>query len=1130
MEKLLALGVVISAIDKVSKPAQAIKERFGELQKQLSSINTQAAQNEIAKLQAKIASMQNFRLKLKAKLDIEDARVKSASQALKNIERELNALQKAKLSLDKKFKKGTLSAKEYEQELGKIAAKTQILSRKKLGLQKELQKAKNSAASLQNQLSRVDSVIAKLENKKLSLDENIQKAAVAAKALNGRLREIGSSLAAASTKLYAFGTAVSAPMKSMINSYQEIQQAQGDIASLGIDAKGIESITKAAKQMSNQFAGISAPEFIKASYDIKSGIASLSAQGVAEFTKFAAMTAQATKSSVAEMTKLFALGYGIFKRDDESDIDFGKRFSASIAKAVQAFRTDGSDLVQGISNIGATAKAMGVSLAQELAIIGKAKDAFSSAAEAGTAYRAFLAGAVGAQKELGLVFTDSFGKLLPMAKILERIKQKFGDLDAIEMAKLKKAFGSEEAIKIITALIDKTDELKKAKEALAKASIEDVKEMALARNRGKEFALLQQRLSNLAATFGKFLAPAVSFASEKIGAFAAWLDKIAASNSFVKYLFYFVSGLGALGFTLGAAGIALSAFAVGLSFIGGALKIKVALLQGAAMAQKGFAAATKIATAAQRVFNFVISQNPLARFIRIAMLVGAAAVYMYNHFAWFRDGVNAVFSFVKSVVIGTAQAIKAVWQRVANFFHSLWSGIKSIFSSGTSFIKKALSFSPIGLVFGAFAPVSKFFGSFWSGVAGMFKKGVGYIANLFLHPVQTIKKNFAALFEWLGKKFGWVGSVVKKVFGFGAKIGSAIKGFFGGNEEEKPKVGAAIKKAVAVGASATTLAIAQPQLPKVPKFDVKPIEINTTVPKPVVKSHIQKIPAIEPNLHQAQKIVTPKIRPLIEPQVAKKVTVINPAITPIVTHPKPIIPQIVTPKPVVVAPKILEPKPIAPAVHHPKPIIPRIVQPEPVTPIVHQPKPVWPKVLEPSPIIPKVQQLKPIAPQIIPPKPIAPQVLQPKPIIPTVATLPAIELKIVQPKPIAPLLAKMPVLEPVVKNPQPIIPRVQNIATIEPKPIVPKVLEPKPIIPQIANLKPIIPKIITPKPIAPQIQIPKAIMPNIAPKILEPKPIIPKVIEPKPILAKMRPLSMPTPLLSQSVCQCQSLQKCRKKR
>ena len=67
-------------------------------------------------------------------------------------------------------------------------------------------------------------------------------------------------------------------------------------------------------------------DFISAAYDIKSGIASLSDEGVAEFTSLAALTAKATKSTAGEMTSLFATGYGIYKDyySDLSDMEFDR--------------------------------------------------------------------------------------------------------------------------------------------------------------------------------------------------------------------------------------------------------------------------------------------------------------------------------------------------------------------------------------------------------------------------------------------------------------------------------------------------------------------------------------------------------------------------------------------------------------------------------------------------------------------------------------------------------------------------------------------------------------------------------------------------------------------------------------
>ena len=251
--------------------------------------------------------------------------------------------------------------------------------------------------------------------------QSVSKLATKIQAVSGKMAILG-------TASYGVGRAMLSPVSDTINAYQDLAKVQGDIASLGIGAKGIDTITNSAKEFSNQFAGVTANEFVAASYDIKSGISSLTDEGVAKFTKLSAMTARATKSSAGEMTKLFALGYGIFKNSNETDFDFGERMSAQVSLAVQAFRTDGSDLTLGISNIGAQAKKMGVSLSEELAIIGNAKGAFNSASEAATGYRAFLDGAANAQDKLGLTFTDAEGKMLPMVDILAKIKEKYGKI------------------------------------------------------------------------------------------------------------------------------------------------------------------------------------------------------------------------------------------------------------------------------------------------------------------------------------------------------------------------------------------------------------------------------------------------------------------------------------------------------------------------------------------------------------------------------------------------------------------------------------------------------------------------------------------------------------------------------
>ena len=180
-----------------------------------------------------------------------------------------------------------------------------------------------------------------------------------------KLGKIKSQFSSMKGEMVAAGGAAFA-MGKLYSSATDELQAQGQLASLEISERGIQSITKAGSEMATQFGQITAPAFIKASYDIKSGISSLSESGVRDFTKMAATTAVATKASVEQMTKLYALGYGIFREDFGSDLEFGKSFSGGIAQAVQSFKTDGADLSQGLANIGSDAKAMGVSLAEEV--------------------------------------------------------------------------------------------------------------------------------------------------------------------------------------------------------------------------------------------------------------------------------------------------------------------------------------------------------------------------------------------------------------------------------------------------------------------------------------------------------------------------------------------------------------------------------------------------------------------------------------------------------------------------------------------------------------------------------------------------------------------------------------------
>ena len=112
-------------------------------------------------------------------------------------------------------------------------------------------------------------------------------------------------------KMMAGGGAVLGGMGLLVKSTIASQAALGEMGSLGY--KKFAALSKAATHFTNTWAGYSKAQVLKAAYEIKSGIASLSDEGVAKFMSMASLTAKATRASALEMTKLFALIYGSFK-------------------------------------------------------------------------------------------------------------------------------------------------------------------------------------------------------------------------------------------------------------------------------------------------------------------------------------------------------------------------------------------------------------------------------------------------------------------------------------------------------------------------------------------------------------------------------------------------------------------------------------------------------------------------------------------------------------------------------------------------------------------------------------------------------------------------------------------------
>ncbi|MCP3923330.1 MAG: phage tail tape measure protein [Desulfobacterales bacterium] len=599
---------------------------------------------------------------------------------------------------------------EAQAKCKKLKLEMDSTSKPTAALKREFASAKSKSAKLKNSLNRQVTGLKKLkgslksagintknlsaESRKLASD--IDRARKAEEKLQKRVlrRKKGKQFREnVRGKAVAVGGAALA-LAGMGASHAKVASAQGEVASLGIDAEGIKKISAEATKFSDTWSGTSAPDFIRASYDIKSGVSSLSDLSVAKFTSMAALTGKATKATTGEMTTLFAKGYGVYSKEfgkfgskvikgwntlsqEEKDLKFGEAFSAGIATSVQLFRTDGSQMSQAISSLGSAATSAGYSMQEQFAVLGKLQQTFSGS-ESATKLRAFIKGANKAGKELNLDFTDpDTGKLKSIPEILEEIKGKYGELDADEADSLTKAFGSDEASSFISSLINNTDDLKSNTDAIAKnmsGGLGPTKAMAQAMNKGpgERWGVAAQSVENLTASIGQGFAPVSIVLADAIGSVASNLRVFIDANPTLTagvmgvgavvvgatgallalgYAMSFSSHIGT-GYGLVVKGLTLAKKALSLTTMVSTARlwIHAAAVRGVAVAQRAFAIGTKLATAAQWLLNAALTANPIGLVVvGVAALIGLA-VLLYKKFKPFRDLVNFVWAKIKKII------------------------------------------------------------------------------------------------------------------------------------------------------------------------------------------------------------------------------------------------------------------------------------------------------------------------------------------------------------------------------------------------------------------------------------------------------------------------------------------------
>ncbi|EOB4245178.1 phage tail tape measure protein [Vibrio metschnikovii] len=412
----------------------------------------------------------------------------------------------------------------------------------------------------------------------------------------------------------------------------EINRKIGEVKSLQVADQTLSHLKDTAIGFSMEY-GKSAAEFIGASYDIQSAIAGLKGNELSDFSINSGILAAATKADTATITSYMGTMYGIFEKDAAAlgNSNWVERVTGMTAKSVQMFKTDGNKMSQAFTSLGSSATAMGIEMAEQMAVIGQLS-ATMGGGEAATKYTAFLNGAVKAQQALGLSFFDSQGKMLPMVDILESIQDRIGHLATDQQfAILSKAFGSSEAVKLIQNLQDKTESLRTNIVELDKnASVDTAIEMAKAMtdqwNR-LDAAFFALRATVFGAVLPVFEAIAKAMA-DNIGWLVEWLNQYPELTKWLGYAGIAAVSLGgiiaSLSLAIGIAKLMSAGWMVTIGSLTGVLKI--------------LRIVTLAMTSTAWLFNAALWANPITWLV-IGIGAAIAAIWVFRDYILaFLDG------------------------------------------------------------------------------------------------------------------------------------------------------------------------------------------------------------------------------------------------------------------------------------------------------------------------------------------------------------------------------------------------------------------------------------------------------------------------------------------------------------
>lgn len=557
------------------------------------------------------------------------------------------------------------------------------------------------------------------------------------KAIKGELDRIGEAGKDAMMKIGAGAAGLVATGASLYSALQpaiDMSNALSNITATGMSDESLDKVKRFALGFSSSF-GVSAVEVVDSANEIVRAIDGLTDDEVIAFTRSSNLLSKATASSVQEMGSYLGTMYGIFKEeaDKMGKAKWIEQMAGQATLTANMFKSSGESLSQAFTNLMSTGQSKGVALAEQFAVLGNLQSVMPGGMS-GTKYAAFLKGVGKAQKKLGLDFLDSQKRMKPITEILKEVRKAYGDtIDEVEALQLSKAFGSDDAVAVISYLLPKIDTLKENI-----AEIGDVSNLADAEKTAKIVTNVWERLGNIftnirqaiGAPVLKKITPFFDKIADMGAAFVEWLDTY---KNIARWIGYIVGGI--IGLT---AVVPLVLLLVGLFKLWGLAMVAIKLpLVGLGGASKmvfpsiiGFL--TRLATLGSPIS---LMFGALKKVV-FALLSPFKALWNIGKgtFLFFKSGLVSVVSGLKTFFLAfTINPLLALKTAGASLWSSFLTGLKLLFSPLTLWI--ALFTGVALFVYEFRAELSAFFAGVFKGFSDW---GISF---------EPIKNGFSRIWE-----------------------------------------------------------------------------------------------------------------------------------------------------------------------------------------------------------------------------------------------------------------------------------------------------------------------------------------------------------------------------------------------